>query len=356
MYNRNIEEMPDSIINNYKANFGTFKGHPKMLDIRGIYKPYGTLPLPTNITNLGIKSRITYYFNTGDFVGFILFFDAKVFNYCELLYWNVQTQQKYIYKFPLGMKFQFIPHNLNSAYTACKTGKNYLRLSWDRSTKKFSFIFNTKGRNGRNDSQGAFSASFDNPCFTELTSVIPCPTYKRCSAYYDSCLPIKGSITTHSVSQDRSSISSFDEGISFFEMKRSYMKFKSHSECVVGLGFVNGKKISFRIESQLNDLASSEKLNANILFYDGKEYPLPPVLITHPYGTNKKWIIQDTDNMVDMVFNPVAQNNSSYNLFIVNTIYNTHFGTFEGTLLTQDGQKISFKALNGISENYLIRM
>ena len=84
MYTREIKETPDVLVRNYKPVFGTFKGHPKRLDIRNVFKPYGTVPLPTFITNLRIKSRLTFSFDIGDYIGRITFVDAKIIGYSEV--------------------------------------------------------------------------------------------------------------------------------------------------------------------------------------------------------------------------------------------------------------------------------
>ena len=100
----------------------------------------------------------------------------------------------------------------------------------------------------------------------------------------------------------------------------------------------------------------TDKYNCNVLFYDGKSTPLPPVVISHYSGMDKKWIIQDTENMVDLVFTPVSICVNNVNALIVRSVYHTIYGSFEGTLITASGEKVSFKSLAGISENYLIRL
>ena len=41
-----------------------------------------------------------------------------------------------------------------------------------------------------------------------------------------------------------------------------------------------------------------------ILFVDGAKTLLPPIKITKPFGFQKKWIIQDTESMIDLSFTP----------------------------------------------------
>ena len=89
---------------------------------------------------------------------------------------------------------------------------------------------------------------------------------------------------------------------------------------------------------------------------DGKTTFLPSVLMTHSFGINKDWIIQDTENMVDLTFTPISRCGKSFHLIFFNTRSNTIYGTFEGTLMDQDGQKIVLKDFAGIATSKMMRI
>ncbi len=347
--------MPETFVKNGRPVFGTFRGHPKRLDIRGIFRPFGVIPLPVFITNLRIKSRLTFSFNLPEYVGHIYFIDAKICGFAEIVFWNKSTSQKLVYHCFMGPRRRFIPHNLDNAFTSNYMKKRYVRISWDRGCGKLSVIFNLKGDDVRPTATGTFISSFDDSSFSEVTIVKPNPTKRRAAAEYDACLSLKGAVSLL-YSDGTMKNSQTADGISFFDITRTYMRFHSHGEFVLGFGIVMEKFIAFKICADSDDASNTDLYNSNVLFYDGKMTPLPPARITHSYGISKSWVIQDTENMIDLTFNSKSVNVNKISAFIVRTVNHTIYGTFEGSVVTSEGQKISFKSLQGISENYLVRL
>ena len=92
------------------------------------------------------------------------------------------------------------------------------------------------------------------------------------------------------------------------------------------------------------------------LVVDGKETALPPVYITHPFGFDKNWIIQDTESMVDLTFTPLSVNSRTLNLIALRTSYHTMYGTFEGVLLDSNGEKIILKNFPGLLYKGMLRL
>lgn len=355
MYRREVKECPKSFVHNGKPVFGTFFKHPERLDIRGIKMPYGIFPLPTFITNLRIKSRLGVCFLLGDYIGCIDFYDSKIFGMAEVIFWNVQTGQRYVYRSVMGPRKRFVPHKLEAASTSSYKKSRYIRISWDRKADRLSVIFNLKGNGVRPGANSAMIAHFNSSQMAELTCVLPSPTIRRSSAHYNASLPLHGSITL--IPQKTSPLTMADaDGIAFFDINRTYMKFISHGEFVTGLGIIDGKNLSFRIQAGSQEAVDQDKYNGNVLFYDGKETPLPPVVITHPYGIMNKWVIQDTENMIDLTFSPISDNKNIISAIILHSEYHTIYGTFEGTLLTVEGQKINIKSLPGLTKKYSIRL
>lgn len=355
MYTRDLSKMPPNFVKDKKPVFGTFLGHPKRLDIRGVYKPYSTLSLPPFITNLRIKSRITTYFVLQEYLGYINFIDAKMFGWAEVIFWNIQTKQKFVFHNIMGPRKRLIPHDLERASTSSYRKSRYIRVSWDRTRGNLSIIFNLKGNKLKPSVNGALLADFNSPDFAELTYVLPSPTMRRCSASYISCMHLKGTLNFFPKHKNSIQIPE-NQGLCVFEMNRIYTSFRNRGEYVIGFGELNGKLLSFRLEEKISEEVSPERLNDNQLMYDGKTTLLPPVKITHPYGLSKKWIIQDTEGMIDLSFTPISDNRNKISVFILRTVYHIIYGTFEGTLMTKEGEKLSFKSINGIADKYLVRL
>lgn len=358
MYTRPVSEPPESLIKDEKPVFGTFTGHPARLDIRGIKEPFGILPipLPTFITNFRIKSRLSFFFNIGDFIGCIDFFDAKVVGFADVCFWNKTTKQRYTFQSVMGPRRRFVPHELEAPATIVSYKKTrYIRISWDRTHDKFSVIFNLHGDDVRPSATAAFIAHFSDPQTAEVTNVIPAPTLRRCSADNLLSLSLHGALTLVPKSAPAKTMPAA-EGIGLFDMSRTYFRFRTRGEFLTGFGEYEGKKVSFRLSAGSQDAVDPDTYNANVLFYDGKATPLPPVKITHPFGSMKKWDIQDTENMVDLTFTPLAENLHMISVLVLRTQYDTIYGTFEGVLLTSSGEKITLRGLSGLAKKYIIRL
>ena len=356
LYTRKIEGCPQALVLHGKSVFGTFSGHPQRLDIRGIERPYATsVPLPTVISNLRIKSRLSFFFSIGDYTGCIDFFDAKIFGFAEASFWNTVTKQRFVYRSLMGPRRRFVPHRLDTAMTTSYSKRRYIRIGWDRKHDKLSVIFNLHGNSVRPGANAALLAKFSSPEFGELTSVLPSPTFRRCAANYYASMPLHGAVTIAPRHQPKKTMAD-TEGSAFLDINRTYMKFRSHGEFLTGLGVIDGKQIAFRISAGSQEAVEKDSFNGNVLFYGGKVTPLPPAVITHPYGITNKWIIQDTENMIDLEFTPVSDSPNVISVLVLRSEYHTIYGTFEGTLMTADGQKISFRSLKGLSKKYLIRL
>ena len=146
------------------------------------------------------------------------------------------------------------------------------------------------------------------------------------------------------------------EGLGMMILNRAYYKFHSKSTTTYGIGNVKGKNVVFYLKTSNMDAADSDTYNSNMLVVDGKQTPLPPVYITHPFGFDKNWIIQDTESMIDLTFTPVSVNSRTLNLIAMRTSYYTMYGTFEGVLLDSNGEKIILKNFPGLLYKGMLRL
>lgn len=355
MYSREIEREPKSFVHNGKPVFGTFSGHPSKMDIRGVKRPYGVIPLPTFITNLRIKSQVSFHFNFGDYIGYVYFLDAKIVGFAEVAFWNKTNRQKCVYRTLMGPRKRFVPHDLEAASTSCFKKRKYIRISWDRKHERLTLVFNIHDNSLHPHTVAAINASLAAPSCAEITTLTPAPTSRRVSALFSMMSPIKGSLNLFPKNKEPKLMHD-TEGYSLWSITRSYLRFRAHGEFVLGLGEVNGKPLSFRITATSQEAVNPSKYNSNYLFYDGTVTPLPPVVITHHYGIMNQWVIQDTENMVDLTFTPYSDNHDKKSVFVLRTDQHTIYGNFEGELRTTTGEKLSFKNLDGFSKKYLYRL
>ena len=123
-----------------------------------------------------------------------------------------------------------------------------------------------------------------------------------------------------------------------------------------GLTSIDGKNVQFHFANSDYDAVDEDTFNDNFLSFGTQITPMPSIVITHPFGIEKKWIVQDTENMVDLTFTPVSVNTRTLNIIIMRKAYTAIYGTFEGILMTKDGEKLALKECPGIVRKNLLRL
>lgn len=350
MYSRIFKDPPAAIIQKGKANFGTYSDISPRLDIKGMRAPYAGLPLPAVISNLRIKSRLDYIFAVEKYIGFTEFFDFKILGIARIIFWNKESGKKYSYFSFMGPRRRFIPHS--TSYGSCTSfrKKRFIRVFWGKNHQQLAMRFNVKGDSVRPDCSGAFFSSMYSENHSDNLFVSPAPVSSRCSATWFTTMQTQGKLVINNEDVDNS------KGLAAMVVNRTYLRLHSISTIAWGLGTVKNKNIVFQLKYSNLDAADSDTYNENILIVDGKQTALPPVYMTHPFGKDKDWIIQDTESMVDLTFTPEALDSNTRNFIIMRTTYTSIYGTFSGVLLDSEGNKINLKNFPGIINRNLIRL
>ncbi len=350
MYLRVFEEPPRKIIENGKAHFGTYIGASPRFDIKGMRAPYAGVPLPSIISNIRIKSRLNYYFSIEKYIGLVEFFDFKLIGLVEVCFWNKETGKKYVYHSIMPTRRRFIPKNTERGICASYKFSRYIKISWEKQRSSKAMRFHLKRNSAWPDSEGWFHSAREDNMKQDLSFVNPAPSTSRCSAIWFSSMKINGHLAVKGEEPDNS------PGLAAMVMNRFYSKTLSRATRICAMGTIGGKEIVFYMEATTYDAADSDKYNANALVIDGASTALPSVLATHPFGLNKKWIIQDTESMVDLTFTPSSLYRRSLNLIALRSAYSHIYGSFDGVLLDKDGNKINLKDFPGIITRSFMRV
>ena len=356
MYSRKISEVPESIISDGEAAFGTYMSVPKKLDIRGMKNPFVTVPLPSFFTNFRIKSRLAYMFRLGDYIGIIEFFDDKVFGFAELIFWNTKTGKRFSYPTLMFFRRRFVPTKTDSAVCTTHQKAHQIRIWWSRKYKRATVSFDIKKRSGKPRVFGNFVSSFGDNNHSEMLAVMPHPNARRCSASGVSILKIKGSISLVQDKKNETEQMQTTDGLAVMVLNRTYHRYHSKSEMMCAIGEHEGKTIQFRFTSTSSEANDTDEYNENVFSVNGIITPMPAVCITHPFGIRKEWIIQDTESMIDLTFTPVSVARRILNIFIMRSHYNTIYGTFDGVLVDGSGNKYSLKKFPGIVKKHTLRV
>jgi len=350
MYSRKVTESPDHLVKNGKALFGTYSGVPPKIDIRGLKAPYAGIPLPSFISSLRIKNRLNFYFSTDKYIGITDFFDFKILGIAQIVLWNKETGKKYIYHTIMSPRRRFVPITTTRGICACYRKSRFIKISWGRKHQHHALSFKVKGDNARPHAEGFIYSPMIDDMHKDTMFVSPSPASSRCSATWITTMKVQGQIAINKEKVDEST------GLAAMVLNRAYYKMHSTQNVSYGIGNVKGKNVVFTISTSNLDAADSDSYNCNALVVDGVETALPPVYMTHPFGISKQWIIQDTENMIDLTFNPVSLNNRTLNLIALRATYNTMYGTFDGVIVTKDGEKITLKNFPGLLQKGMLRL
>lgn len=353
MYSREVKPAPENLIQDGKPVFGTFNSLPKKLNIKGITTPYSGIPLPPALSRLKIRARAVYTFSLSDYIGTVDFFDGKTFNMAEFSFWNWTRGTKYVYRTFLGVRKKLVPTKLEHAQCLSPSPARYIRLSWNHPADRLSLKINVFGLKHRPEIELALSGRFNDSLGNEIVSVKPAPTMRRCSASYFASTKVSGHFKMSGV-ENRSLESADGAGLLF--VNRAYYKFITFGESICAVGRIAQKQITLRLSTTNLDAVNTEKYNDNVLFTEGHFTPLPPVRITHPFGIQKNWTIQDYESMVDLEFTPQSCVSRKANFILVNANYDTVFGFLNGTLLDSDGNKIQLKDFPAVAKRNRIRL
>jgi len=356
MYSRELLNPPKNIVKNKKPVFGTFEGYPSLLDIRGVRTPFANIHLPHFLTDFRIRSMINLTFEIGPYIGNIDFYDEKIFGYTEVIIWHKETSSRFSYKTYMGPRRRFIPHELTTGFVSSFKKKNYVKINWDHKHDRFTVVLNMKGDSNKPDLRASFIGRFSDQQTKDFLTVIPYPTKRRCSATYFSSQKINGSLSLGKTKLlDAVNIQDTD-GTAILKINRSYYNVYNISEYVSASGTVNGKQVSFVLSQNLDEAVEPDTYNENMLIVDGKCTPLPSVTITHPMGITDKWIIQDTENMVDLTFTPESDNYRELSLYVFESRIHTLCGTFEGAIKASETETVEFDEFHGIAKNQMMRL
>ncbi len=353
MYTRELTAPPEKIIQDGKPVFGSFSAAPDRLDISDITNHFHDMPLLPVFSNFRIRANISFSFITDAYIGIVELLDVKYYDFAEIILWNRQTGKRHAYRSVFGMR-RLLSKNLKKAICSTYNQDRYVRISWDRSKSRLSLYFNIKGDSTKPSFTAAFLIKTDGPSYAEIFSVTPAPTKRRCAASLCGAGALKGSITNittgalHKCTEEESS--------GLFIYRRAYYKLRSKLEELTATGTYNGKKLSFHIAASSISAIDDAAYNENVLYTDNEITPLPPVKITHPFGIEGKWIIQDTESMIDLFFEPVSVNHRIDSMLILRSDYHIMYGMFSGDLKTKDGTLIHLKDFPGIIRKQSLRM
>ena len=349
MYTRKLQPVPNKLIVNGTPQFGSFSGAFSNFDIRGVERPFGNLPFPTAMTNTRIKGIMRFLLCDNIYLGEINLFYAGYFSFMETTLWNMKKNLKLAYRQVIPFHLLKLPQNFTNSVTACRMKRRYVRILIHRPENLLYTDFDYIASDIRPSCEGHFEMNLSSTEKAEMSTLIPYGIRQRCQASYQVKAPVRGWINIgseyHKLQEEITS--------GFFSISKAYFPLRTKSCNLVGFGRIDDTVISFQVGDSISN--NENEYNNNVLFVGNEVWPLPPVKITRPYGIAHEWVIQDTENMVDLVFTPVSDSFRYLSIFIIRTQYHTIQGVFHGMLMNGRGKKFTLKEFNGIAKKILLR-
>lgn len=87
----------------------------------------------------------------------------------------------------------------------------------------------------------------------------------------------------------------------------------------------------------------------NVIIYDSKVHKLDDVTFEYP-SYLEEWRITDSQGRLDLIFKPVTDRSSHFNLLLITSEQHQIFGYFSGTCKLDDGQTIVVEKIAGFAE------
>ena len=103
----------------------------------------------------------------------------------------------------------------------------------------------------------------------------------------------------------------------------------------------------------LVDPIQDDVINENGMWIDGQLHQLGKANYAFdPEDTLKPWKVTTADGSVDLTFTPLGKRQQSINMLVLSSVFQQPFGTFSGTLKTQDGRVYTITNLPGVVEDH----
>ncbi|MDP2790174.1 MAG: DUF2804 domain-containing protein [Rectinemataceae bacterium] len=341
---------PEALVRDGNLILGSWEGVPGKANLLDIKHPYH-YPLPRFLKRLRLKEWQAVEAGDEDWFLIAVLYDAKFFSMAVVDLWNRKEKKKYGFRriFP-GSRFS-LPDSLELSESHATGGGDHLSIRIDPASGFVELRASSRARKRSRDSF-ELDLRFDlSEGASSLFSVCLPLGLNRAMYSTKVLMPCSGRISLAESEHD------FDpaKASGILDDHKGFYPYRLHYDWVTGFGIdASGRRIGFNLTD--NQVKDQERYNENRLWIDGRVEPLPPVTITRPYGRESPWVIQDTEGMVDLVFQPEVPHNITMNLGIAEIDYAGPFGRFEGRLRSASGESIHASLFYGMGEDKNVRL
>jgi len=341
-------DAPNLLYQKGKFNFGKWKGVPGRANLLDAKRPF-SFPLLNLFKAFRLKEWQAIEIGDRDWFLFVVLYDAKALTLASIDLWDKRNHRSYSYQnMSLGSHVQFgdslYPSDTTFLNKDSSIGiyvhpeRNELRLAASCTPAKKTPIMLDLSFTLAQEACLPFSVCLP---LSEERAIYSTKILMHCSG------KIQAGETSH--------IFAPSDSLGILDDHKGYYPYHLHYDWVTAFGLLPDKRMAgFNLtDNQVRDQA---RYNENRLWLGDDVYDLPPIKITHPYGHEGTWIIQDTEGLIDLTFYPEVHHNIETNLGLAGVDYSGPFGHFEGFIRSPLGDEIEASKLYGMGEDKNLRL
>ncbi|MCE5257338.1 MAG: DUF2804 domain-containing protein [Spirochaetaceae bacterium] len=341
-------DAPDLLYENGRFSFGKWQGIPGRANLRDAKNPYSCFLL-----NFFKNSRLKEWqaLQVGDREWFLcaILYNAKTLSMVSIDLWDRKKQQHYSFR-----------HVSPGSHIKFKDSLYPSDVTFVNSNSSLSVYIHPE--QARLRLEASCMPRNETPIMLDIEMSLAegdclpfsvCLPFSKERALYST----KMLMHCHGKVQAGEASHSFNpsDSLAILDDHKGYYPYRLHYDWVTAFGILPDHRIAgFNLTD--NQVRDQKTYNENRLWLGSEIYPLPPVKITHPYGHEGAWIIQDTEGMVDMSFYPEVAHDIKVKLGLAEIDYAGPFGRFEGTIRSTAGDEIDVSLLYGMGEDKNLRL
>jgi hypothetical protein len=319
------------------------------VDLLAVRRPY-RFPLPRYLLDTRIKEWETFIIQGDQFFLEALLVNVKFYRMAQVFLYDRERGEriKYLKVIPFGG--WKLPRNLyNSAVDSHSVGFFFRVHSWlDADTIRMDLDIAAKARRPALTAHLMYDQHKKKTCPLVVNLGF---SERRCVYAYKTLTSVRGDVI---VGGKRISLNPACTSGFFFDVKGFY-PYPMQSVWCTASGFDGeGRRIGFTLAE--NQTRENRRNNENALWVNGELSPLPAVRITLPAGIMSEWIIQDVEGMVDLVFTPLEQMRTGYNVILSRADMESPLGYYNGMIMSAGGEQIQIRSLFGTGKKLFLRV
>lgn len=348
MYSRDFQEPRETPLERGVPIYGCWNRAFASVEPLHLSRPFA-LPLPKWMRDYRVKEWQSFQAGDDRYYLYAAIMNLKYYRIAQVLLYDMEAKEKLFFNKVLPFGAWRFPRELANASIASRSYGYYFRIhDWLDADRVEADIDIEPTR-----SRPSFTAHLEFDFSRPDQSLVSClPLSSRRFLYSFSAA---GAVRGDLVFGGRHIALSPATAGGVFRDYKGYYPYRMKNAWLTGIGFdCSGRRLAFSLSE--NQARDAFKYNENGFWLDGSLHLLPPVKVTQPNGTDKDWVIQDLEGMVDLTFTPREMNSYDFNLLLTRCEYGGPFGVFNGMLATSDGEKVSIRNLWGCGEKLYLRV